>query len=103
MSLFNHIISYSKSIRDERTVNDVLIHSFTEMGELALEVQINSGKSYKESGVDGVIGEALDVICCMIDIIYIENPNITEEEIMNLATEKLEKWKRNSLKIKDNG
>lgn len=96
MSLIKQILTASKSINDGRTVQDVLNHGVTELGELALEIQIAQGKSYKEPGSDGIIGEALDLIACLVDLIYVENPSITEEDMRSLLEPKLIKWHHNA-------
>lgn len=76
----------------ERSMYSILASSMSEMGELGQEVSINQSESYKEKGSDGVIGEAIDVILCMYDIIYKENKNITEEELNSYAMKKIQKW-----------
>lgn len=45
-------------------------------------------------GEDGVVGEAVDVMLCMIDIIYTYDPHITEDQILSVVEEKLDKWER---------
>jgi hypothetical protein len=56
--------------------------------------------SYKTEGPDGVIGEAVDVLICALDIIKVHKPEITEEEIIKLVQDKCAKWKRKSLEVK---
>lgn len=68
MSLVNQILSSSVAVQNDRTVQDILNHTMTELGELALEVQIDQGKSYKLPGSDGIVGEALDMIACLVDM-----------------------------------
>lgn len=45
MTLVNTIWCASDGVQDARTCADVLTHAVTELGELALEVQIHAGKS----------------------------------------------------------
>lgn len=85
---------YSKKVKKKRTPSDIFIALTSEIGELADELSIESGFSYKQPGTDGVIGEALDCILCLIDLIHIRDPNITEEQLMEMALLKLEKWKK---------
>lgn len=76
----------------DRTPKDILVHLMEEVGELATEIAIHSGTSAKKAGEDGIIGEAVDVALCALDIIYIQKPNITESEVMDIVTSKLIKW-----------
>jgi NTP pyrophosphatase (non-canonical NTP hydrolase) len=94
MTLVSEILETSRQVDNGRTIQDVLTHAMTELGELAQEVQIAEGKSYKQQGVDGVVGEALDVINCMIDIIYIHYGVLADEHYLKaLNSRKLAKWK----------
>jgi NTP pyrophosphatase (non-canonical NTP hydrolase) len=99
MTLVNTIWCASDSVKDSRTCSDVLTHAMTELGELAQEVQIHAGKSYKMPGSDGVVGEALDVIACMVDMIRVHDPNLTESDLMRIMQPKLEKWHEKSQEI----
>lgn len=76
----------------------VLGHLVEEVGELSQEVVIKQGDSYKKEGVDGILGEAVDVILCALDLIRVDNPTITEEEITEVVVSKLLKWKNNTIK-----
>lgn len=73
-----------------------------EVGELATEISIESGFSDKEPGEDGIVGEAIDVALCAIDLTWVSSPNTTEEELEEYVTEvikrKLRKWKESKLK-----
>lgn len=77
----------------QRSVYYILAKLMEEAGELAQEITVELGDSYKEKGKDGVIGEALDTLICCIDIIYKVYPGITEEEIIERLDDKLNKWK----------
>lgn len=63
-----------------------------EYGELSTEVRIATGVSYKEPGKDGVFGEAVDNMLVSIDMIYVDNPEVTVQQITNYAALKLAKW-----------
>jgi hypothetical protein len=41
-----------------------------------------------------VVGEAVDVIICMLDMIRKKAPHLTEADLVRIARPKLEKWKR---------
>lgn len=77
-----------------RTKYEVLAALMEEVGELATEVTIQQGYSQKPRGSDGVLGEAIDVIICALDMIYLEYPSMTEELFMKMMKPKLEKWKK---------
>lgn len=77
-----------------RTKHEVLAALMEEVGELATELNIQQGYSSKPRGEDGVIGEAIDVIVCALDIIYLEYPSMSEELFLKMMKPKLEKWKK---------
>lgn len=85
-------LTVSKHIKTERSVQDVLCYVMEEIGELSTEVAIKYGNSYKEAGKDGIIGEAVDAIINLIDLIRIDDPEITHNEIMSYVLAKLNKW-----------
>jgi hypothetical protein len=92
-TLFNVVNDTSKDVRAVRSETAVMMHVMEEVGELALELAIHNGTSYKKAGDDGVVGEAIDSIICLLDLIYVHNPNITEEELVAIATKKCQKWR----------
>ena len=97
MSLINQILEVSRRIPVYREEYSILAHTMEEVGELAQEISIVcGGKSYKEQGPDGIIGESIDAILCLVDMIYIHaqknDIDITEEQLMEIAQKKLNKW-----------
>lgn len=100
-TVINSILEVSKSVNDNRTQYAVLAKAGEEYGELSQEVMIRNGDHYKQPGKDGIIGEAIDLIICCTDLIYSENPNITEDEIVEIAKLKLAKWKSKSSIVSD--
>lgn len=92
MSVIQSVLEVSKLVKQPRNETSVILHVMEEVGELALELAIHNGTSYKLAGSDGVIGEAVDSIICLIDLIYCHNPNITEEELQVIFTKKTQKW-----------
>lgn len=92
-TVVKQVLEASASIENNRTFQDILIHLMTEVGELAQEIEIEEGKSYKQPGKDGIVGEAIDVINCALDIIYQYDNMITEDELIRLNLIKLNKWK----------
>ena len=83
---------FGKKFLFARHKYSILASAMSEMGELAQEVQIEQGNSYKEAGADGIIVEAIDVICCLFDLIHKCDPNITEEELATYTRHKCAKW-----------
>lgn len=77
---------------NDRTKYSVLASITSELGELADEVNIQQGYSYKQPGEDGIVGEAVDIIASAIDLIRLAKPEITEEEICEIAKRKCDKW-----------
>lgn len=75
-----------------RSVYSVVSATMSELGELAEEITISEKQSYKNPSEDGVIGEAIDTIICLLDLIHVHDPNITEQQIEEIATKKLTKW-----------
>ena len=70
----------------------VYYHALKEMDELLCELSSN------ESGEDGIYGEAIDVILCMLDIININTKNTaTEKGINHYMIKKIKKWVDKSL------
>lgn len=94
MTFVKETLNTCSHVQNDRTLQDVLTHLMTEVGELAQEIQIVEGKSYKEEGADGVVGEAVDVIICALDIIKLYRPSIKEDyDLSRIVQPKLKKWK----------
>lgn len=75
-----------------RTAYSIFSHAMSEMGELAQEIMIVEGHSYKHAGKDGIIGEAIDTIMCLLDIIHKTDSNLTEKDLEHIMTVKAQKW-----------
>jgi hypothetical protein len=88
------VVQHSK-IASDQPLQASLIH---EVGELSEEINVANGLSYKQAGPDGVIGEAIDSIISLVDLIYVyakeNNIELTEENLIRIAEEKLAKWER---------
>ncbi len=82
------------TIHKAGTIKDVMMHAMEEFGELSTEVAILNGTNFKQPSVDGVAGEAVDVILCMLDIIKLHKPDITPNELAHLMQNKTAKWAR---------
>lgn len=94
--LISLVFSYSDKIVDNRTSYGVLSSLVSEVGELATEVSIQQHHINRSAGVDGIIGESIDVILCALDIIRINYPDVAKEELINvlldIAEKKCDKW-----------
>lgn len=70
-SLIGTILEACKQVWDGRSERDIALHALTELGELAQEVQIATGLAPgKVAGADGIEGEALDLILCVVDLMH---------------------------------
>lgn len=79
-------------INNSRTMNSVACHLEEEMYEL--QEEIAKMVCCQEQGTDGVIGEAVDVLICAIDLSKIWDKDLTREKIRQIVINKLDKWER---------
>ena len=93
MTLIQALLNTSRTIVAERTPQKAFMHASSELGELAEELIIAEYGSYKDPGADGIVGEAIDTIISLVDVIYLTHPDVTEEELLEVAEKKLAKWK----------
>jgi len=92
-TLAETVFAACDEINNGRTLQDILTHLVTEVGELALEIQIQNGKSYKIAHKNGPVDEAIDVIACALDIIHTYAPEVTDLDLQVMMQHKLKKWK----------
>lgn len=92
MSLVGHVLEFSELVENERTPLKVLPKLVEEVGELSTEIAIDGGISYKNPSSDGIVGEGVDIIIAVLDIIKLHNPNITEADLLKIAVSKCNKW-----------
>lgn len=88
---------FAGEIQNGRNLFDIFDHGEKEMVELAEELGL--AHAGRPSGPDGIVGEAIDVMACMLDMIFVYQPDITTEEIAAMMLAKCEKWAR---RYKDN-
>lgn len=86
-TIVNQILRFSAIVRNDRTPIDVQDHLESEVLELRQELD-GTG-----DGKDGVIGEAVDVILCAVDMLH-QAGITTESQISAVVASKLEKWKK---------
>ncbi|MBF84515.1 MAG: hypothetical protein CL489_08580 [Acidobacteria bacterium] len=97
-TMYDRVVDVSRKV-NPRMCSYVMLKVMEEVGELAEEVNINSGFINKPVGKDGVLGEAIDVIVTVMDIIYLTNPDITNDELTTILDKKLSKWYNNCKQV----
>lgn len=84
------VFDYSDQIDNNRNINSIFNHLKGEVDELSDEIKLVENGD--EAGPDGVVGEAVDIMLCAIDLIRRFNPNITADDVNQIAIKKCEKW-----------
>ena len=84
--------TFSREIQNGRTLADAARHTGSELFELHDEIALVA--SGQPEGQDGVVGEAIDIIACARDVIFLHDPQITDEKINAILLAKCEKWAR---------
>lgn len=99
--IIGKVLEVSDSLGFRRSTEFVAIKLQEELGEFAVEIGIAKEMlPVHKGGDDGVLGEACDVINCVVDYTYLvmkqRNPSITKEDIFRLMAKtqekKCEKW-----------
>lgn len=89
------VFGYARRIRNGRSLRDIYDHAKGEL-TLELEPEIAIREAGGTPGSDGVNGEAVDVIACMLDLMVEANPDLSCEELSDLVAKLLEekcaKW-----------
>jgi len=93
-NLFQIVKQFSETIHNGRSISDIIRHAKDEMRELDDEVLAVKYPTEFTPGKDGVVGEAIDVIACMLDLIVVHSPTTTEHELNAMMLLKCEKWAR---------
>ncbi len=99
--LISKTFAVSDGVENGRSLTDVLAHMMSEVGELSTEIMIDCGRSYKDPDKDGVVGEAVDVILCALDIIRLYDPAMSVDDILLTADAKLKKWVEKEQEIRN--
>lgn len=87
----NIVRAASKSIHNGRTKRNIYDHLISEAYELNYELGLENHDL--EPGEDGIFGESIDVIACALDMIFVDNPDVTDQEIIDYLRKKVQKWK----------
>lgn len=91
MSIEN-ILEVCRTIKHDRDIESAFKHLNGEMIELKDEISaVLNDQSPNE---DGVIGEAVDCILCLVDIIYQANKTVSVSDINSIIAKKLDKWNK---------
>jgi NTP pyrophosphatase (non-canonical NTP hydrolase) len=90
--MYDTVAEFSDRIENGRTLSSIMLAVTAEVGELAEEVNIAEAMSYKKTGPDGIVGEAMDVVASVFDLVRKHNPEITQEELITILTTKCQKW-----------
>lgn len=88
--MFDIVKKASNQINNNRTIQSIYQHMYGEMVELSDE--ITKIENNQPEGVDGIVGESIDIIACALDMIFKQRPDITEEELNNIMQAKCNKW-----------
>lgn len=84
------VIAVCQKISNGRTISSVMKALEEEVVELRVEV--DKALAGEDAGTDGIVGEAIDCLLCVVDILYQKNPSISREHISFLVGQKLDKW-----------
>ena len=92
----SEVIHKIRNIPVSRTVESSFVYATSELGELADEVLSGLNMSIKPNSEDGILGECVDVMVCMLDIIQLSYPQFSSTELSMLIDrkllEKVNKW-----------
>lgn len=86
------ILECCREVKNNRNIGSILRSITSEVGELAEEVDIALGTSYKEPDVDGIMGESVDIILGALDMIATHHPAVTSQQVFEIIFTKLDKW-----------
>lgn len=92
MNDLQQLLDACKRVKSNRNIGSIHRSISSEVGELAEEVDIVLGTSYKQPSDDGVVGEAIDVILGCLDIISVHDPKFDSQQLFNYAMKKIGKW-----------
>lgn len=84
------------SVKTRSYNRDATMASITEeLGELATEIAIENGWKNREAGPDGVVGEGIDLLICVVDLLHMHlGHHLESEEFLDKVQLKLDKWER---------
>jgi hypothetical protein len=83
---------FARQIKNGRTLQTIIDHMKGEVIECQDEIDLVLAG--QPEGEDGIVGEAIDIIQCALDLIFEVRPDITAEELDAIMLRKCEKWLR---------
>ena len=101
--IIGKVLNVSEKLGPGRSIGFVMAKLMEEYGEFGAEINIALGNmDPAKGGDDGIIGEACDVINCVVDLVYLiekfKNPMFTKEQLFDMMQQrqeqKCEKWVR---------
>lgn len=76
-----------------RNVDAIFKSLVEEVGELSTELSIEAGTKKREASPDGVVGEAIDVLVVILDLLHLKLGNeISGQAFLDRVQSKLNKW-----------
>jgi hypothetical protein len=76
-----------------RNVDAIFKSLVEEVGELSTELSIEAGTKKRQPSPDGVVGEAIDVLVVILDLLHLKLGNdITGQAFLDRVQSKLNKW-----------
>ena len=81
---------YGAQIDDGRSLADSLRYAAGELRELADEIERRERSA--APGPDGIVGEAVDVMVCLADIIVRAAPETSDHDLTRIFDKKCRKW-----------
>lgn len=91
-SLLQIMRHYGAQIDDGRSLADTLRYAAGELRELADEIERR--ERGEALGPDGILGEAVDVMVCLADIVVQAVPDVSDTELTRTFDAKCRKWLR---------
>ena len=76
-SIFREVKNIQNKLPD-RQLTEPMTFLMEELGELSTEITIKMGIKDRIPGKDGINGEVIDSIICLMDILLMNNPNFNE-------------------------
>lgn len=76
-----------------RNVDAIFKSLVEEVGELSTELAIEAGTKKRDPSPDGVVGEAIDVLVVVLDLLHLKLGNeVTGQAFLDRVQSKLNKW-----------
>lgn len=91
VNLISTVFEQCNKIDVARSPISIMLKVSEEVGELSTEVAVQAGLSYKNAGVDGVLGESADVMIAIIDLVY--KSGYSQKQLEDMMELKLAKWR----------